>query len=50
MIKDGFNFYVFMGNFLLKVKAERLLRPVAMMLGYVKNRQPMLFHSHPGQG
>ena len=21
-----------------------------MMLGYVKNRQPVLFHSHPGQG
>ena len=20
-----------------------------MMLGYVKNRQPVLFHSHPGQ-
>ena len=28
---------------------ERLLRPVAMMLGYVKNRQPVQFHSHPGQ-
>ena len=30
---------------------ERLLRPVAMsmMLEYVKNRQPVLFHSHPGQ-
>ena len=23
---------------------------MAMMLGHVKNRQPVLFHSHPGQG
>ena len=23
---------------------------VAMMLGYVKNHQPVLYHSHPGQG
>ena len=28
---------------------ERLLRPVTMMLGHVTNRQPVLFHSHPGQ-
>ena len=28
---------------------ERWLRPVAMMLGHVKNRQPVLFHGHPGQ-
>ena len=28
---------------------ERLLRPVAMMLGYVKNPQPVLFHSHSGK-
>ena len=27
---------------------KRLIRPVAMMLGYVKNRQPVLFHSNPG--
>ena len=33
-------------KFLLK---ERWLRPVAMMLGHVKNRQPVLFHRHPGQ-
>ena len=26
------------------------IREHHMMLGYVKNRQPVLFHSHPGQG
>ena len=28
---------------------KRLRWPVAMMLGYVKNRQPVLSHSYPGQ-
>ena len=26
-----------------------MIRPVATMLGNVKNREPVLFHSHPGQ-
>ena len=30
-------------------RCKRLWRPVAIIFGYVKNRQPVLFHSHTGQ-
>ena len=48
--KNGFDIYRRFSESTNFCSKERLLRPVVMILGYVKNRQPVQFHSHPGQG